>query len=267
LLAARIALTGLALGSIGWAVLVAPVAWRQATMAALGAKIVGGERFDPGILEAFAAAVPESDHGLCAPVARRTLALVRLRLAEAAISDGDGRSIRQTQSDAQTALRQALSCAPTDAFLWFALFWLENNISGLQPDHFTLLRLSYRTGANEGWLSLRRNPLAIAIYPRLPEDLKEAARDEFSRLVKSDFLPQAAEILAGPGQPIRPVLLARLDGLDPQRLRFLSRLLDGHGIELAIPGLSTPDRRPADLRHLFAPAQSRATDESSSSLP
>ena len=90
----------------------------------------------------------------------RALAIVRLRLAEEAISDGDGTLIDQTLSTSETALRHSLSCSPTEPFLWFALFWTL-----LQQTNLKLLRMSYRLGPNEGWLSIRRSSLALAIYP------------------------------------------------------------------------------------------------------
>jgi hypothetical protein len=244
-LGTRIATVALGLAAVGWASFVAPVAWRQASTAPLGPKIVAGERFEPGILEEYIAGTkPDTSDGICQPVTLRTLALVRLRLAEEAITNGDGHLIDQTQSDGETALRLALSCTPTDPFLWFGLFWLENSRVGLQDDNFRALRMSYRTGPNEGWLALRRNRFAIALYPALSDDLKQAASDEFVQLVRSDLITEAADILAGPGTPLRGMLLGRLNGVDQKKLRFLAMLLAAKGVDDPIPGLETASRYP-----------------------
>ncbi len=214
-------------------------------MSPLGTKIVAGEPFKAGTLEEYIeGAKSEAGNGFCQPVTLRTLAIVRLRLAEKAISDGDGALIEQTQSAAETALRRSLSCTPSDPFLWFALFWMENNARGLQQDNFKLLRLSYRVGPNEGWVSIRRNRLAIALYPSLPDDLKQAATDEFAQLVKSDLITEAADILAGPGGPVRSTLLARLQGIDEKKLRLLSTLLAERGFDNAFPALDASSRLP-----------------------
>jgi hypothetical protein len=242
---ARIATVSLGLAAVGWGIFVAPVVWRQASMALLGTKIIAGERFKAGILEEYLAGTqPDVRDGLCQPVTLRTLAVVRLRLAEEAISDGDGALIDQTQSAGETALRRSLSCTPTEPFLWFALFWMQNSERGLQQDNFRLLRMSYRVGPNEGWLSIRRNRLTIAIYPSLPSDLKQAATDEFVQLVKSDLITEAADILTGPGRPVSSMLLARLQGVDERTLRYLAVLLAAKGLDDTFPRLDTSSRFP-----------------------
>jgi hypothetical protein len=242
-IAARIATVSLGLSAVGWGSFVAPVAWRQASMAPLGTKIVAGERFKAGILEEYIeGAKPDGRDGLCHPITLRTLAIVRLRLAEEAITDGDRNLIDQTQSAGESAIRSSLSCTPTDPFLWFALFWIQNSNRGLQENNFRSLRMSYRVGPNEGWLSIRRNRIAIAVYPTLPDDLKQAASDEFVQLVRSDLITDAADILVGPGRPVSNMLLTRLQGVDEGKLRFLSKLLAGKGIDDAIPGLDTSSR-------------------------
>jgi hypothetical protein len=244
-LGVRVATVSLGIAAIGWGSFVAPVVWRQASTAPLGPKIVAGERFKPGILEDYLeSAKPDLRDGVCQPIALRTLALVRLRLAEEAITLGDHRLIDQAQSVGEAALRLSLSCTPTDPFLWFALFWLQNSRIGFREDNLRALRMSYRVGPNEGWVSLRRNRIAIAVYPGLPGDLKQAATDEFVQLVKSDLITDAADILAGPGRPLSSILLARLAGVDQKKLRFLAMLLAGKGIDDAIPGLETASKFP-----------------------
>jgi len=244
---ARFLTIGLGLSAIGWAGFAAPIAWRQASAAPLGNKIVFGERFKPGVLEHYLAGTQQdAGEGLCQPLTERALAVARLRLAEEAISNGDRSLIEQTQSDGEAALRRSLSCSPTDAFLWFALFWMQNSRTGLSADNFRSLRMSYRVGANEGWLAMRRNRIAMALYPALPNDLKQAATDEFVQLVNSGFITEAAAILSGPARPISNMLLPRLRGMDEKKLRFLGMLLVGLGMDDPFPELDT---RPSFLRH------------------
>jgi hypothetical protein len=242
-IAGRIATVSLGLCSIGWAGYIAPMAWRQVPMARVAVKIIGGEPFGQGVLEDFTERrAPQPGEAVCQGVSLRTMAVIRLRFAELAIASGERDAIEQTQSDLDAALHRALSCAPTDPLLWFALYWLQNNVTGLRADNFRALRMSYRLGANEGWLALRRNRFVIAVYPALPDDLKQQVTDEFVQLVNADFLPTAADILAGPATPVREMLLSRLRGIDRQKLRVLSRLLADRGVDDAFPELEGPSR-------------------------
>jgi hypothetical protein len=246
MIAARTATISLGLAALGWGWFVAPLVWQQTSMSQLSRKIIGGELYPSIVLTEFAEqAERDQRRDICQPVARRTLAVIRLRLAEEAFAGSDDGKVRQAQSALARALGSALGCTPTDAFLWLTLFWTQNNARGLQEDNFEALRMSYRFGPNEGWLAIRRNRMAVAIFPALPEDLKKQALDEFGQLVKSDFITDAADIITGPGRPISDLLLSRLDGIDVQKLRFLGRLLDGKGFDAKIPGLQTTTRFPS----------------------
>jgi hypothetical protein len=119
---------------------------------------------------------------------------------------------------------------------------MQNSSTGLRAENFRFLRMSYRVGPNEGWLSIRRNRVAIAIYPGLPDDLKQAAIAEFVQLVTSDLITEAADILAGPGRQVSDMLLARLQGADEKKLRFLALLLAGRGMEDPFPQFAMPSR-------------------------
>jgi hypothetical protein len=246
MIAARIATISLGLAAMGWGFVVMPLVRHQTSMSQMARKIIGGERYGPGLLAGYAD-VAERDlrQDVCQPVNRRTLAVIRLRLAEEALADGDGDKIERTRSALEAAVLSALACTPADPLLWLTVFWMQNNTRGLQDDNFKSLRMSYRFGPNEGWLAIRRNRYTVAIYPALSEDLKKHAVDEFDQLVKSDFITDAAEIIVGPGRPISDRLLSSLDGIDVQKLRFLGRLLDGKGFEAKIPGIPNTPRFPS----------------------
>ena len=242
----RIATMSLGVTALGWGWFVAPLVWHQTSMAQISRKVIGGELYGAGVLAGFADDVERSLRpGICQPVARRTLAVIRLRLAEEALAGGDGGQIGQTRSALEGALLDAFACTPADPLLWLAVFWTQNNTRGLQEGNFTSLRLSYRFGPNEGWLAIRRNRFAIAVYPALPADLKRDALDEFRQLVKSDFITEAADIMVGPGVPISDLLLSRLEGLDVRKLQFLGRLLDAKGFDARIPGVENTARFPS----------------------
>ena len=108
-------------------------------------------------------------------------------------------------------IRSSLSCAPADPFLWLALYSVEVTENGFKPDYLKYLRLSYRLGPQEGWIALKRNPLAFAVFQQLPPDLGENAVNEFvAMLLESRFIDQAAEILIGPAWPERELILSQV---------------------------------------------------------
>ena len=126
------------------------------------------------------------------------------------------RSLRQ-------AVRSALSCSPTQSFLWLLHYWLEVAENGSSERALQYLRMSYLAGPNEGWISAKRNGFSLAIYDQLPEDI--AAHPEFVSLVRSGFYAQAASNLSGPGWSTREVLIAALAPVREVRRHEFSKYL------------------------------------------
>ena len=148
------------------------------------------------------------------------------------------RSLRQ-------AVRSALSCSPTQSFLWLLHYWLEVAENGSSERALQYLRMSYLAGPNEGWISAKRNGFSLAIYDQLPEDIAAEIVPEFVSLVRSGFYAQAASNLSGPGwsrraalAPVREVrrhefskYLRPREFLSISRVSILSRA--GPGIEVS----------------------------------
>lgn len=221
--------------------------WRLADLAALGAVpavatgLAAAQPYRPGDLEAL---MPElaaiEARSRCAPEALRAAALIRTRLAETALAQGDARLFPARLTRARETTRAAIACAPTDAMLWLSLFWLENNTAGFGEKSQQYLRLSYRNGPNEGWIAIRRAPMALAVFDSLPGDLRAAVKAEFAGLVRSELHSFAADILAGPGWAHRGELLAALASVDVLARRRFADMLATRGIEAAVPGVPTP---------------------------
>ena len=239
----RVVLVCFGLGAIIWGAYLLPVFWNQATLGSAVVQIQGGQSFRPEALNALAVSAGQPDERpFCIPVLLRDAAIIKIRESEVAIASGERNVIDLRLEAAQAAVRRSLQCAPADPFLWFAEFWLENNISGLRPRNFDLLRMSYRLGPNEGWIMLKRNRYAAALYPQLPADLRESAAHEFVRLLNSDFVTDAAQIFLGPGAAMREVILGRMGEVSLARREFFVKLLRGQGYEGTIPGVE--ERRP-----------------------
>ena len=91
------------------------------------------------------------------------------------------------------AIRQSLACSPADPFFWLALYALEPSAP------LNYLTASYRLGPNEGWIALKRNPVAFANFDELPDDLRRIVVQEFVRIVEmGNTIDDAMKIFVGP---------------------------------------------------------------------
>ena len=240
----------LCLFSAYWACATLPSALLATELGGYAGRIAAGETFKKDSLLALR---PKLDRAEATPSVRpeiaRSVALVELRLAEIELQDGATIAGNPQFERAERSVRAGLASNPRDAFLWYALFWLDKTQRGFSPSSARLLAMSYRTGPHEGWIAVHRNRAAVSVLGQLPEPLRKTVVAEFRNLVSASYLDDAASILAGPGWPERDQLLAGLSALpEEQRLAF-SRRLENRDLSVAVPGISRKARRPWD----FAP--------------
>jgi hypothetical protein len=138
----------------------------------------------------------------------------------------------------QLSVRAALAQSPTDALMWLSAFWLKRLRGDPAVDDLKLLRMSYRSGPNEGWIAIRRSPLSLAAFQSLPHDLQQESLQEFVGLVRSGYYADAADILAGPGWPVRDQLLGGLIKLEEATRRGFANTLEAKDVDdVVVPGL------------------------------
>jgi hypothetical protein len=104
--------------------------------------------------------------------------------------------------------------------------------------------MSYSLGPNEGWIAVRRNRLALALFAVLTPDLQNKAVLEFAHLVDSGFVPEAADILTGPGWPVRERLLSRLAHVDELYREQFAKAVYQLGYDVSVPGVKPFGFRP-----------------------
>ena len=86
---------------------------------------------------------------------------------------------------------------------------MKNALHGFKPDHLEYLRMSYLMGPNEGWIALKRNVLALAVFERLSLDVAEMAICELTNLLSSGLIREAGGIFTGPAWRIRDLLMSQ----------------------------------------------------------
>jgi hypothetical protein len=244
-LIAHFCFLGLGAAAIVWAIVIGPTAWRYAALEGLAAQAVRGENISSDAIEKNIPAIDLLQRSeTCWPKAMHNAAILRGRLVQVALENSDRRQFDASVAAADSLIRKSLSCAPSDSFLWFALFWVENLRFGLRDESLKYLEKSYQYGPYEGWIALKRNTFALALYRSLPEPVQKQAVLEFAAMVNSGFISDSTANLQGPGWPIRDVLLASLRDVKEKYRMQLAVRLRRLGSEAAIPGIDMPELRP-----------------------
>jgi hypothetical protein len=259
----RMVLISIGVFSVWWGVSTFPIFWRDARLDYTAASITGGEPFKRENLETLLAAAESTERVWARPESLRSLAIIRLCLAEqssivenakpsgpdidqfgASLRVENAKPSRLVLDQLDASIRRSLSAAPADPFLWLALFWSETMKDDWSKKDFAYLRMSYLVGPHEGWVAVRRNYIALENFSALPQDLAAAAVTEFKNLVKSHF-DTAVTILVGPGWPIHDMLLGQLaDAPQEAREQFARSAYHQLGYDIAVPGVERPDPRP-----------------------
>jgi hypothetical protein len=234
---------GLGLAGMAWGLLTLPVSWSSAALEDVATRIVHSQAFRLETLLELTPTLEAVEHqDRCDAASARSAAIVRLRIAEVTLGAADGPNIDSRFAAARASIVNALKCSPVDSFLWLSLFWIESTTNGFKPEYLELLRLSYQQGPDEGWVMEKRSRLALAIYRSLPPDLAERAVGEFAKLLQPQFTVTAADIFAGPGWPIRDILLPRLASAPLSERQLFSNLLYARNIDVAVPGIVRDER-------------------------
>jgi hypothetical protein len=231
-------------GALVFAVLVLYVLAPPAGLERAAARIIAGDRYKAEDIDRLAAAIDPA-----APLVRaaslRAAAILALRRAEDAIAEGRRIDIDDSLAALARLAPAALCAAPADAFLWLASFWRHNVAEGFAEASLPRLAMSYATGPNEGWIGVKRSAATLAVWERLPPELRERAVGEFAGLVQSRFR-EMAEILIGPGWMARDVLLRRLAPITDSIRKAFARALYKFGADVDVPGVDKSRERPWD---------------------
>jgi hypothetical protein len=231
--------------AVAWGMYTLPVFARQVPIERVATHVLQGDPFKAGVLAALMPQVEAAEQEKpCSLAVTHSAAVIRTRMAEQAIADGE--DIDTQLNKLRDSIRRSLACSPADPFLWVVLYWVEINRNGFQPDYLKYLRLSYQLGPNEGWIALKRNGYALAIFRQLPPDIAEMTLAEFPRLLDSGFDGAAVAIFTGPGWRERDILLPRLKDVAERHREAFARTVYKLGYDVTVPGVTRRDPRPWD---------------------
>ena len=223
---------------IAWGVFVLPVIWQQSSAVRVAERIIAGDRYKSEVLtEQLSILVDSENPAFCRPIAFQSAAIIQLRITESP-SGGIEKTSSQL-SPLDQAIRNSLSCAPADPFLWLVLFAVQNAKNGFSSDSLKYLRMSYALGPNEGWILEKRNPLAIAELGVLPADLTIKAIDEFIRLLKDRFYQRAVDIFCGTTSSRRAVILSKMETVPLTLRKAFAKSVYDCGLDVEVPGVTT----------------------------
>lgn len=229
-----------ALGAF-WGVATLPLFWHARAIGATADLIIQGHRFATSEVAVEAAGADAMGLSLSI-AARRSLAILKLRLVEDALNSGDRSSLDRRFADLKRSTTDVLEIEPSDAFFWLIYYWCNLNTEGYSPAQLKFLQASYDFGPNEGWIAIRRNRLALAALSGLSPAMSERVMSEFTGMVASGLIVDAANSLMGPGASVRPELLKRLVVVPIAERERFARYLRENGVDLAVPGVEQPEK-------------------------
>ena len=172
----RFALISIGMVSVCWGIITFPVFWREAGLEQTADRILDGDQFKREILQNLLADADPVEPTWVRPETLSSAAVIRLRLAEQASLAEGSKPIGAIFDEFGVArsIRRSLSVAPADPFLWLALFQVKRMTGDRSKED-----LAYLVGPREGWVAVKRNSIALGIFPELPRDLAEMAVTEF----------------------------------------------------------------------------------------
>jgi hypothetical protein len=206
---------------------------RETTISNIVRRVIDGDSFKSQVLLDQASFPEEFEQpATCRPLTLRNAAILRIRIAE--ISDNSSLAPELVRKNSGVdAIRRSLGCSPADPFLWLVLFALEPS------GELSYLSASYRLGRNEGWIALKRNPAAFAVFDELPEDLRGTVVQEFLRILEMDHYDEAMKIFVGPAWDKKELILSRMDHISIRHRQNLAVRLAAGGYDVIIPGTAT----------------------------
>lgn len=171
------------------------------------------QTFTPATAAATLDGTAAQNLDVCDAHAQRTLLLLEIPLAYAALQSGAVQEFDRRGRALETRARQALSCNPRDSFVWLSLFGFHTARGQIDENAFDFLRMSYETSPHEAWIAARRVTVAVPVMLSAPEPLRERILAEFQHLVRERFIEMPVRVYLSAPPAVRTLLQASVDQL------------------------------------------------------
>jgi len=202
-----------ALGLV-WAILVLPTSEAADQFGYLGSQLLRSENFSSTTFSQQLADIAAQSLSDCDTHSQTALALMEMRLTEAALRSGKIDQFDQLSRSLEARSRRVLSCAPRESFIWLLAFSLETLHGRLTEQTFNFLAMSYETSPNEGWIAIRRNFVGMPLLLNMPTPLRDSFLNEFGQLIRNGFQHEAALSYSAASSPIQSYLRTQIEQLD-----------------------------------------------------
>ncbi|WP_271538531.1 hypothetical protein [Bradyrhizobium sp. CCBAU 45321] len=202
--------------------------------------ILAGQKFDSRNIRKAASSPPSS----YSYTDVRAAAITHLYLAETGLAEGDSALTDRSLGEAKHQAINAIRLSPNDGFLWMSLSWIDILDQGLSTNLNAFLASSYRTAPNEGWIALRRLPMALGAYSNLSDINRRSAIRDFDGLVEAMLTREVGQILENAPAQLRAELLASLASAEVKAKFLLGKELRRRGLHITVPGIEPEEDRP-----------------------
>jgi hypothetical protein len=231
------------ISAIFWSVQIFPTLMQQDAVKQIASEVLSGNRFKSGFLNKVIRENESAQASACNPSVAHDMVILSAAVVDEAATSADKTAIDRAYGQANDTARRSIACTPTDSFAWLTLFWLASAKQGFSPEADLYLRMSYRLGPNEGWISLWRNRLVMAIYSQLPGDLANEAVNEFIRLLETGRVySDMANIFVGTTETARNRISERLKTSNATSTRIFAEVLSEKGVDANFNGVERSNR-------------------------
>ncbi|WP_448041500.1 hypothetical protein [Bradyrhizobium liaoningense] len=228
---------------VAWSLGALPSFWLTAPVLQVSAQIMADGRYKPSALAGLLPRIEAAQQlAMVQPEFSRAGALIVLRTAEDTMQRESPEIAERQVEDSENSVRASLFVTPSDSFLWLMLFSVETARTGFDRRSIAYLDQSYTSGPLEAWIVLRRNRLALAIFPMLSDATQTCVISEFAAMVDSGLIEVAAINLMGTGRAYQERLLTALSSVDIMSKASLYKQLSAEGIKFKIPGIEIDER-------------------------
>lgn len=230
--------SALGLAGVVWSLVSVPLLQPALLAKETASQILSNDHFKPGVLKDILAVVEATKNPIVSRSdTMRAVALIRVRIAEGAMGRNDPAEADRQASVADEQIRASLEFSPADSLFWLLLYSVDIQGRGFDQQSLKYMEQSYISGPREGWIALRRNRSALAVFEMLNAATQEAVILEFTAEVRDGYPQEAADALTSVGWASRERLVGALANTDIASRETFAKAIARTGAVVSVPGI------------------------------